>query len=92
MLFKGELEKFMQEACSDEACSLDCLCRGEKAKIMNIDSQELELALLKIGVMKGDQVSMADKAPFGGPLAFQVNGTKISLRKKDASHVWIVKG
>ena len=73
------------------AHSLCELRKGDQAQILEIRSQELEVALLKLGVSKGDQLVLSNVAPFGGPMAICINGTKISLRKQDASHIWITR-
>jgi len=69
--------------------SLDRVSKGETGRIMEIRSEQLALTLLKMGIVKGDQIQITDVAPLGDPIAFKVNGTKISLRKKDASNIWI---
>ncbi len=71
--------------------SLDSLAKGEQARILTISSIPLSLALMKMGISQGSVVQLTEIAPLGDPIAFQANGTKISLRKKDASSVWIAK-
>ncbi len=74
---------------AQSAKPLDRVSKGEKGRITEIHSQQLSLTLLKMGIVKGDQIQVTDVAPLGDPIAFKVNGTKISLRKKDASNIWI---
>ncbi|RMG22646.1 MAG: ferrous iron transport protein A [Bacteroidetes bacterium] len=62
---------------------------GKSGRIIQVDSQEMEQALLSMGVVSGDFISLSDKAPLGDPIAIAVNGTKISIRKKDAASIWI---
>ena len=62
---------------------------GQKAKVTEIRSPELELALMKLGLLRGDEIRMNHQAPWNGPLALQVNGTQIALRRSDAEHIEI---
>ncbi|MFD1551278.1 ferrous iron transport protein A [Putridiphycobacter roseus] len=54
------------------------------AKITAIESEEVLARLVELGIMPGVFLSVQNKAPFNGPLAVLVNGTKIIIRKKDA--------
>jgi ferrous iron transport protein A len=49
----------------------------------------LKLALLRIGLLEGDKITLTEKAPMGGPLAFRVHGGKIAMRRSDAARVQI---
>ncbi len=71
--------------------SLLALHPGEGGKICKIDAPDLEMALLKMGVAIGDQVSFSGTAPLRDPVAIRVHRTKILLRRDDASHIWISK-
>lgn len=62
---------------------------GEGGKILRVDSEELKIALMKLGVLPGDQFWVSDIAPLGDPMAITINRTKVSLRRQDASHVII---
>lgn len=65
------------------------LHRGEQGRITRIDAPELEMALLKMGICIGDQVSFAGAAPLNDPVSIRVHRTKLLLRREDASHIWI---
>ena len=71
--------------------ALNTLVPGERAKIILISSPPLCLALSKMGISKGNIIQLTEVAPLGDPIAIQANGTKISLRKKDASNIWIAR-
>ena len=60
---------------------LASLTIGEKARIQRFSSSKLEIEMLKMGVVTGDEFTLSNKAPLGGPMAIEVNGTKISLIK-----------
>jgi len=73
------------------AKTLKTLKKGDEGRIDAINSPQLALALLKMGIIIGDWVQITDIAPLGDPIAIKVNGTKISLRKKDASAICITR-
>lgn len=68
---------------------LSDLPKGSSARIMEVDTAEVQMALVRLGITPGDTCVLASKAPFGDPLAIAVNGTKIAIRKRDAAHVWV---
>ncbi len=63
--------------------------QGESGKIVKIGSSGMEVALLNFGIAIGDTCTLSDIAPLGDPIAIAINGTKISMRKKDAANVWV---
>jgi ferrous iron transport protein A len=68
---------------------LSALALHSRAYITAIDTDALHLALLKLGVSVGNQLYLSNIAPLGDPIAIAINGTKISLRKTDAAHIWV---
>ncbi len=73
----------------DAAVPLSSLALHAQAVIRVIDADALRLALLKMGVSVGNRLVLSNIAPLGDPLAIAINGTKISLRKTDAAHIWV---
>ena len=71
--------------------SLNVLSLGDQARIVSISSNPLSLELSKLGICIGNVIQVTEIAPLGDPIAISTNGTKISLRKKDASCIWIAK-
>lgn len=65
--------------------------KGDKGTIVSIETPEMQVALMNLGVLEGDRCVLSDIAPLGDPIAIQVNGTKVSLRRRDAEKVWIKK-
>ncbi|MEM7368497.1 MAG: FeoA family protein [Bacteroidota bacterium] len=63
---------------------------GDIGRISKIDNTELEVALLKMGISTGDICRVSGIAPLGDPIALLVGRTKVSLRKQDAKHIWIL--
>ncbi|HAR19189.1 MAG TPA: ferrous iron transport protein A [Cytophagales bacterium] len=62
---------------------------GQEAIIQRIDNQEVYLKLLDLGCFPGEKIKMAFIAPLGDPMAIQVAGSTISIRKVDAETVLI---
>ena len=64
---------------------------SETATIDCIESPEMQVALMQLGVREGDNFTVSDIAPLGDPMAIRVNGTKISIRKQDAKCIIVKK-
>ena len=64
--------------------SLNKLKIGDRGKIIQIHSPELEMVLMKLGLVRGDQFRVTQQAPFNGPIAVQCNGTQVAIREQDA--------
>ncbi len=65
------------------------LPKGSIARILAFDTFDVEMALVKLGVIPGSQCRLTHVSPFGGPIAFDINGTKVAMRKQDARFVWV---
>lgn len=60
---------------------------GESGKIIRVENEEIQIALMKLGILPGDQFWVSNIAPFGDPIAVTINRTKVSLRRQDAKYV-----
>lgn len=60
---------------------------GQRGKILKIHSPELEMILMKLGLVRGDTFTLTHQAPFKGPMALQSNGTQIAVRRHDAAKI-----
>jgi ferrous iron transport protein A len=69
--------------------SLADLQVGQEALVIQIKDPQLKLALLRLGILEGDKVTLTERAPMGGPMAFRVRGGKVAMRKADAARVFI---
>ncbi len=58
-------------------------------KITAIESEHVLTKLLELGIMPGVTFSIQNKAPFKGPLAILVNGTKIIIRRNEADYILV---
>jgi len=45
--------------------------------------------MAEMGIIEGEELSLTFKAPFGDPIAIEMNGSLLSLRKNEASLVKI---
>jgi ferrous iron transport protein A len=62
---------------------------GTKGIIRKINSEEIKVGLLSLGLTLGEQVTLSDLAPFGGPIALKLHGTKVAIRKQDAASILV---
>mgnify|MGYP003637838681 FL=1 len=56
------------------------------------DNTQMATQLLEQGFAVGTKVSVANIAPFGGPLAIRLHNTKISIGKGIATQIIVKKG
>lgn len=64
---------------------------NQSAIISNIDSEcEIKRRLLDLGFIKGNEVRFERKNIFGSPIAFNIEGSVVALRKPDASKVGVI--
>jgi DtxR family Mn-dependent transcriptional regulator len=73
---------------------LSGLKEGEKAKIIRLSAGlygMLRQRLLDLGFVRNAVVSVYMKAPFGEPVAYDIKGATVSLRKEQADKILVVK-
>lgn len=67
------------------------LRENDVAKIISLDNKNhSKLRLAEMGLMPGVQVRMIKKTPFGGPVLIKINNYYLTLRKEDASFIFII--
>ncbi len=69
--------------------SLALLKKGQKAVIKSFTNSDLSSKLIEMGCLPGEIVSFSKLAPFGSPIAINVAGYELSLRKEEAATVMI---
>ncbi len=70
--------------------SLDKLDINKCAKISTISCNgDLKRRLLDLGLVNGTTIKPILKSPIGNPIAYEVRGTTIALRKEDSKHIKI---
>lgn len=62
---------------------------GKSGVIQAIDEYETKIKLMEMGCIPGEIILIENIAPMGDPMAIQVSGYSLSIRKKDAMHIWI---
>ena len=70
--------------------SLADIKKGEVGVISEIEKGSLSLRLMEMGCVVGEEVKLKAVAPLGDPIAIEIAGYNLSLRKKDAAKIKIV--
>ncbi len=70
--------------------TLDNLKLGQSARVKEFTDDFLSLKLTEMGCFPGEVVKLTNIAPFGDPIAIEVSGYQLSLRKQEA-HTVIVE-
>jgi len=60
---------------------------GERAVITNFESSELELKLMEMGCLPGEEIIVEQIAPLGDPISVRIAGYSLSLRKNEANQI-----
>lgn len=70
--------------------TLQQLTLAQKAKISRLPiNVELSAKLLEQGFSLSSEIALAHKAPFNGPLAFYLHGTKVCLPSDVAKQIGV---
>jgi ferrous iron transport protein A len=64
---------------------------GERATIMDFESSELELKLMEMGCLPGEEIMVEQIAPLGDPISVRIAGYSLSLRKNEARQILVTK-
>lgn len=67
--------------------TLDQLIPGENAIIDHFTDGTMSLKFLEMGCIPGEPVRLSSIAPLGDPIAIEVCGYKLSMRKTEASTI-----
>ncbi len=65
------------------------LKKGQSAQITDINIDEIPLKLIEMGCLPGNRIELIQIAPMGDPLFFNVNDSKVAIRKKTAKEIYI---
>jgi ferrous iron transport protein A len=60
---------------------------GQQAIVKAVLSEDISAKLTGLGVVKGQKISYLYKAPFGGPIAYQVGSYVLALRTSEAKAI-----
>jgi Fe2+ transport system protein A len=75
----------------DSHMKLSELKSGEKGKILAFQNSDLELKLMEMGCIPGEEVVVEQKAPLGDPISIRIAGYSLSLRLNEADQIIIEK-
>jgi len=66
------------------------LVTGQQARVVEVDARgEAGQRIMEMGVTPGVTIRLVGAAPLGDPLAFEVRGYRLSLRKAEAALVGV---
>lgn len=68
---------------------LSDLPTGKRAVIKQHEQSDLQLTLMEMGCVPGEPVWIEMIAPLGDPMAIQIAGYYLSIRKKDAQKILV---
>ncbi len=63
------------------------LKQGDKKIIKGFENSDLELKLMEMGCLPGEEVMVEQVAPLGDPISIRVAGYSLSLRLNEANHI-----
>lgn len=63
------------------------LKKGQTAEIISFENDELKLRFYEMGCLPGEKVKLELIAPLGDPIAINISGYLLSIRKSDASSI-----
>ena len=74
----------------EEIKTLDRLAMGQRAEIIRLDAQgEFRARLIALGFMPGNGIQVVLESPWGDPVAYEVCGAVIALRRADARKITV---
>jgi ferrous iron transport protein A len=66
---------------------LSQLKAGEKGTIKEFTDLEMSVKLMEMGCLPGEEIKVQRIAPLGDPIAINVAGYQLSLRKREAATI-----
>ncbi len=72
---------------SNDAMTLSDLKKGAVGIVKGFTDLEMSVKLMEMGCLPGEKVTVARIAPLGDPIAVNVAGYQLSLRKNEASTI-----
>jgi len=77
------------DATENKSIRLSELKKGQKALIQHHEESDFQLTLMEMGCVPGEPVWIEMVAPMGDPIAIQIAGYYLSIRKQDAQSIWV---
>ncbi len=69
--------------------TLNSLMLGQTATIQGFTDDFLSLKFIEMGCIPGEKIKLTNIAPLGDPIAIEVSGYLLSLRKQEAETIII---
>lgn len=60
---------------------------GDRGVILSFENTELEIKLMEMGCIPGEEVVVEQIAPLGDPISIRIAGYALSLRKNEANQI-----
>ena len=73
----------------EEVVRLSKLPAGKRAVIKSHQESDFQLTLMEMGCVPGEPIWVQMIAPLGDPMAIQIAGYNLSIRKKDADNILV---
>ncbi len=68
---------------------LSDIANGEMVVVSDLDVSPLQVKLMEMGIIRGKKIKVLFRAPLGDPMAIDVDGYILSLRKDEAELVMV---
>jgi Fe2+ transport system protein FeoA len=66
------------------------LAPGSRAVVLRVDPDlPIGRRLLDLGFVKDTEIRVLRSAPLGDPVSYEIRGTRLCLRRRDARRVWV---
>ena len=79
----------MMNVLEEQTVRLSQLPAGKRAVIKEHEPSDFQLTLMEMGCVPGEPVWVEMIAPLGDPLAIQIAGYYLSIRKQDAEKILV---
>jgi ferrous iron transport protein A len=76
-------------AAEEQVLRLSQLPTGTRAVIKSHEESDFQLTLMEMGCIPGEPVWVEMIAPLGDPMAIQIAGYYLSIRKKEADKILV---
>lgn len=70
-----------------EAIKLSHISNGTSCKVKSIHADTLRVKFMEMGIVPGRQLEVLFRAPLGDPIAVDIDGYILSLRKDEAAMI-----
>ncbi len=67
--------------------TLDHIELSQVVEIVSVDHSPISSKLTEMGLVSGQLITTLFRAPFGDPIAIELNGTVLSLRLEEAQFI-----